>query len=230
MGEGNSFSLYVSPQGGGGGRGGTWPGPAGGGGGGGVWMEGRGVPGQVQPGGEGGGGYLARSSPGGRGVPGQVQPGGEGGYLARSGQGGREGGGVPGRGGGGGTWPEGVFAMQRAVCLLRSRRRTFLCMNRFLRDIHQFVCKEKKLCSSCNCDSIQVEEISIKDVTSAGTSFYKGGCLINHLLQCIHLSVWTFLLGCLEIPFISRIIKGAIEFQMTKISVVTCSCSWLYLP
>ena len=44
------------------------------------------------------------------------------------GRGREEGEGIPGQGGRGrgGTWPEGVFAMQRAVCLLRSRRRTFL--------------------------------------------------------------------------------------------------------
>ena len=92
---------------GGGGGGGTMPGPAGGG-----------VPcGGGTPPGPAGGGYPAG------GVPCQVQPGGEG-YPAGGG------GGYPARGGGGGGYPgrttEGVLNTRRAVCLLCSRRRTFL--------------------------------------------------------------------------------------------------------
>ena len=77
MGEGNSFSLYVSPQGGGGG-----------------------LPDQVRTGGrKEGGGYLAKSGQGGGGgyLAKSGQGGREGGYLTRSGRGGE--------GGGGGTWP-----------------------------------------------------------------------------------------------------------------------------
>ena len=92
------------------------PGPPGGGGGTRVRYPPRGgYPGQVPP-----GGYLGQVPPGG--VPGSGTPGGvpgppPGGVVPRSGT---PPGGYPGR------TTEGVLTTRRAVCLLRSRRRTFL--------------------------------------------------------------------------------------------------------
>ena len=116
--EGNSFTLFVSPHLGGG----TLLGP------------GRGGTCQVQPGGGScqvhpGGGYPARSSWGGGGyLPGPARRGGVparsswGGYLPGPARGGT----LPGGGGYLVRTTEGVLTTQRAVCLLRSRRRTFL--------------------------------------------------------------------------------------------------------
>ena len=138
--EGNSFTLLVCPHLGGGVPishnalqhfpechgadtwGGTLPGPAG---------MGRGgtLPGPARGG--GGGGYPARSSWGGTQVWYPLRPGQDGGGVTLLGGGGTQ---VwsprPGQDRGGGGYPvrttEGVLTTRRAVCLLRSRRRTFL--------------------------------------------------------------------------------------------------------
>ena len=180
--------------------GGTLPGPAGGG----CTLPGpaggRGVPCQVQP-----RGYPARSSWGGTlpgpagGVPGRVPPcqgtplarSGQGGYPARSSQ---EGGyqvgypppparsgqvGYPART----TW--GVLATWRAVCLLRSRRRTFL-FNFCLRLSLSLI-----LCLSCWIQSDANFTVSNATISKMLTS----DCIQNAI--CVHfgysrmLTFWT---------------------------------------
>ena len=129
MGEGNVFSLFTSGGGGvspaGGGVRSSWPGGSGQSGRGGSGQSSWGGGGQVQPvgGGQvsvarGGQVSLARggSRPASRG--GQVQLAGGGGQVQLAG---REGSG-PASGGGGSA----SCALLRAVCLLHSRRRTFL--------------------------------------------------------------------------------------------------------